>query len=168
MQILAKMLNTLTSSNIRHFKARLLSGQIANVMQFHGGGDDFCPAPDTEAVVGEILNNANHKYVYCWKDSTPRKAKEGEKRIYAIKDGAVCGEIWLKNNGEIELTGDAKMVINCQNAEINAQTETTINSPVINLGGAGGAAVLTENSTILDSNKKPCIITANTVKTKAQ
>lgn len=167
MQILAKILNTLTSGFNRHFSARLYSGQISNVMQYHSGGDDYNPAADCEAMVTEIADNPAHKFAYCWKDATPRKAQTGEKRLYSVNGGKVCAEIWLKNDGKIEITGDTDISVNCKNANITASESATIDAPAINLGGAGGAPVLTEKSVILDSAQLPCRITSNTAKTKA-
>lgn len=46
-------------------------------------------------------------------------------------------------------------------------SKITISAAEVNLGGVGGALVLTENSTILDSNMQQCTIISNTTKTKA-
>lgn len=174
MQILAKILTCMTSGFNRYFKARLFSGQISNVLQYHSGGDDYCPESDCDAIVGEICNNPTHKFIYCWKDSTPRKAQTGEKRLYSVKNGVVCTEIWLKNDGKIEINAKNAEInisetatVKCNSATIQATQSITADAPFVNLGGEGGGLVLTENSVILDSTKKPCIITPNTAKTKA-
>lgn len=57
------------------------------------------------------------------------------------------------------LDGNTKISINKGQINITADT--------VNLGGTGGAYVLTENSTITDSLGAPCTIVSNTTKTKA-
>lgn len=134
--------------NLRYFQSSILSRQISKLVQFHSGGDDFCPLKDMEGLGGAIGNNPANGFVFAWRDDVERKCGEGEKRLYAIKKNPdtgevlACNEIYLKNDGTIELNSgkDLKIVVpevvtvECQTANIKATSSVNIDSPVTNLG----------------------------------
>ena len=64
------------------------------------------------------------------------------------------------------IDGQTKISVKDNNVSITATT-VNVNAGAVNLGGVGGALVLTENSTILDSGNNPCTIVSNTVTTRA-
>ena len=69
---------------------------------------------------------------------------------------------YIYPSGEVTIgskTGSALITINGDNINIVGGS--------VNLGGSGGAFVLTENSTITDGEGRTCTITSNTTKTKA-
>lgn len=137
--------------NLRYFQSSILSRQISKLVQFHSGGDDFCPLKDMEGLGGAIGNNPANGFVFAWRDDVERKCGEGEKRLYAIKKNSdtgevlACNEIYLKNDGTIELNSgkDLKIVVHevvtveCQTANIKATSKVNIDSPVTNLGVGG-------------------------------
>lgn len=147
-------------NKIRFFKSKVLFSQIHNFIQYTSGGDDYCPLNDAEALGGMINNNPAHGFIFGWIDATDKIAAPGEKRIYAVgADGKVVTALHLKNNGTIDAVG-SKLAI-------NVSGDATITAASVNLGGAGGAFVLTENSEIKDGEGRICTITSNTTKTKA-
>ena len=168
-------LEQLIKDKIRYFKVKIFAGQLHNYIQYTSGGDDYCPLNNSEALGGMINNNPAHGFVIGWRDVTDKKAAPGEKRIFAVDaDNKPVAEIHLKNDGKIavmgsglifEVSGDASVKANALTANIAATA--TITAATVNLGGEGGAFVLTENSTIKDSQGGDCVITSNTSKTKA-
>jgi len=185
-----KILEIFKNFNLRFFKTSLLSRQIAKIVQFHSGGDDYCPLLECEGLGGSIGNNPSNGFVFAWRDCIERKSQPGEKRIYAIRKDEETGEIdvvseiYLKNDGTVEISGgkDLTVAINGNanftvtgNTNLTTSGDTIINSTgsatftgsVVNLGGDDGALVLTENSEIKDGEGRTCTITSNTSITKA-
>lgn len=155
-----KTLAHYVKDKIRYFQSKVLSSEIHNFNQYTSGGDDYCPLKNAEALGGMINNNPAHGFIFGWKDATDKIAAPGEKRIYSVDaEGKVVAALYLKNDGTIDASG-SKLII-------NVSGDATINATTINLGGAGGAFVLTENSTILDGENRECTITSNTTKVKA-
>ncbi len=137
--------------NLRYFQSSILSRQISKLVQFHSGGDDFCPLKDMEGLGGAIGNNPANGFVFAWRDDVERKCGEGEKRLYAIKKNPdtgeilACNEIYLKNDGTIELNSgkDLKIVvlgdvsvISQGNADVSAN-QLNVSASVTNLGVGG-------------------------------
>ena len=156
-----KILEMLTNAKTRFFKCRVLANQLHHFTQYTSGGDDYCPLINTEALGGTISNNPAHGFIFGWVDATEKKTAPGEKRIFAVNaDNIPVAELHLKNDGKINVSGSGN-VINVP------EGVATINATTVNLGGDGGAFVLTENSQIMDGENRPCTITSNTTKTKA-
>ena len=158
----------------RFFQINLMARQTSKIVQYDSGGDDYSPLLQVEGLVNFMGDNPRNGFVMAWRDFTVRKSEPGEKRIYSIRLDEETGEInpvaevHLKNDGSIDVYGTADININSDaNVNINASGNATINSPVVNLGGEGGALVLTENSTIIDGEGRECSITSNTTTTKA-
>ena len=170
----AKILEIFTQLKQRSFKINSMMNQTRNVVQFHGGGDDYCPLKTVEGLGGNIGNNPANGFLIAWRDDIERKSLPGEKRIYSATIDEETGkevqvaEVYLKNDGTIEISGGANVVISTNaNLIVNSTGTTTINAASVNLGGDGGALVLTENSEIKDGEGRICSITSNTTKTKA-
>ena len=174
----------------RFFQINLMARQTSKIVQYDSGGDDYSPLLQVEGLVNFMGDNPRNGFVMAWRDFTVRKSEPGEKRIYSIRLDEETGEInpvaevHLKNDGSIDVYGTADININSDanvninakanvniqaeaNVIINASGNATINSPVVNLGGEGGALVLTVNSTIIDGEGRECSITSNTTTTKA-
>jgi hypothetical protein len=138
-----KILEIFKSLNLRSFKTKLLSMQVSKLVQFHSGGDDYCPLLECEGLGGSIGNTPANGFVFAWRDDVERKSNPGEKRIYAIKKDVATGliavqnEIYLKNDGTIEVTGgkDLKIVVN-GNADIKAQ-KVNIDATQTSIGVGG-------------------------------
>lgn len=166
-----KILEIFTSLNLRSFKAKLLSMQISKLVQFHSGGDDYCPLLDCEGLGGSIGNTPANGFVFAWRDDVERKSNPGEKRIYAIKKDtgtglvAVQGEIYLKNDGTIEVTGgkDLKIVVN-GNADIKAQ-KVNIDATQTNLGVNGKKIVLDGDEVTVDPGTHKGTVKSSAVNT---
>lgn len=139
MLLKAKILERFISGVNRYFQVNLFSRQTVRPVQFHSGGDDYNPPVDCEGLSGEIGNNPANVVVFAWRDGIERKSKPGEKRIYAVNiaDGTLAAEIYLKNDGVIEVNGgsDLNIVIN-GNANIKAAS-VNIDAGVTNLGVGG-------------------------------
>lgn len=170
----AKILEIFTQLKQRSFKVNSMMNQTRNVVQFHGGGDDYCPLKTVEGLGGNIGNNPANGFLIAWRDDIERKSLPGEKRIYSATIDEETGkevqvaEVYLKNDGTVEISGGANVVISTNaNLIVNSTGTTTINAASVNLGGDGGALVLTENSEIKDGEGRICSITSNTTKTKA-
>ena len=170
----AKILEIFTQLKQRSFKVNSMMNQTRNVVQFHGGGDDYCPLKTVEGLGGNIGNNPANGFLIAWRDDIERKSLPGEKRIYSATIDEETGkevqvaEVYLKNDGTVEISGVANVVISTNaNLIVNSTGTTTINAASVNLGGDGGALVLTENSEIKDGEGRICSITSNTTKTKA-
>ena len=178
----SKILEIFTQTKQRFFKVNSMSNQTRNVVQFHGGGDDYCPLKTVEGLGGNIGDNPVNGFVIAWRDDIERKSLPGEKRIYSATIDNDTGkevqvaEIYLKNDGTISISGKANIVITTEadltvnsngKTTINAKGEATLNGSSVNLGGSGGSLVLTEKTVIKDGEGRLCSITSNTTKTKA-
>lgn len=176
-----KILETFIKNTFRIIKGETYKDIIHHAKQYSCGGDDYNPTTNTECIASTINNNDCETIVILYNDKTARISQPGEKRIYSTdKNGnEIKATIHLKNNGDIEIvsngniTIDAK-TINATADQINANSENisiTADSFNLdgncNLGGSGGAPVLTMNTTILDSLGKPCAITNPAAKVNA-
>ena len=72
------------------------------------------------------------------RDNIQRKSRPGEKRIYSvnIEDGTVSNEIYLRNDGIIEITGGNLNIFVNGDANIKA-TNVNVDAAVTNLGVGG-------------------------------
>ena len=71
---------------------------------FADSGDDAQPLPGDFVALGDSPG-AGAEQVTGYSDSTEKKAGAGEKRIYArTAAGVLAAEIWLKANGDVEIT----------------------------------------------------------------
>ena len=138
-----KILDRLINGAYRFFKVSLFARQILNLAQFHSGGDDYNPPDTAEGLGGNIGNNPANSIVFAWRDSILRKCNPGEKRIYSVKSSApneVAAEIYLKNDGEIEITGGKDLNITVVgNCNLKAAA-VNIDAAKTNLG-TGGAKI---------------------------
>ena len=138
-----KILDRLINGVQRFFKVCLYARQVLNLAQFHSGGDDYNPPQDAEGLGGNIGNNPANSIVFAWRDSISRKSNPGEKRIYSVKSTApneVAAEIYLKNDGDIEITGAKDLNITVVgNCNLKAAT-VNVDATQTNLG-TGGANI---------------------------
>jgi hypothetical protein len=103
----------------RYFNTTTMSNRASKLVQFHSGGDDYCPSRECEGLSDCIGNNPADGVLFAWRDDATRKAAEGEKRIYSleidsdtnapVRDSSgnmvVAAEIHLKNDGDIVISG---------------------------------------------------------------
>jgi len=164
---IAKLLSFLRTSrnDAKVSEGKIDTGGGANITSEHfsAPGDDSNPLPGDYVLTVAIKRSGGESiagYIDPKNDST---AKAGEKRIYARDgDGAMIVELWLKkdgsavmsnDNGAIELkpsgdvviTNEGKVTVNCSEAEVNADS-TVINSNTVDLGATGGKGLVTEDS----------------------
>lgn len=144
-----QILERLLSGFNRYFKVNLFSRQTQNLVQFHSGGDDYNPPANVEGLGGSIGDSPSNGFIFGWRDSTERKCQPGEKRLYAVKsDGSLAGEIYLKNDGIIEVNNpsDLKFVVN-GNVSLITQGTADISASTVNISagqtnlGEGGQPI---------------------------
>lgn len=174
MLLKAKITEIFTQIKQRYFKVNLMSNQTSNLVQFHSGGEDYCPLINVEGLASSIGDNPAKGVIFAWRDDVTRKSLPGEKRFYSVKIDEETGEtlevteIYLKNDGSVDITGTTTVNINATtDVNINATGNANITAATVNLGGDGGAFVLTEKTEIKDGEGRVCTITSNTSKTKA-
>ena len=83
-----------------------MSGRASKLVQFHSGGDDFCPIPECEGLGDCIGGNPADGFVLAWRDDVTRKSKPGEKRIYALKKDEETGEVVAVGEGKMNDNGE--------------------------------------------------------------
>lgn len=146
-----KILDRLINGANRFFKSTLLSRQVQNLVQFHSGGDDYNPPDYVEGLGDSIGNNPANSIVFAWRDLISRKSQPGEKRIYSVsmeEPDKVAAEIYLKNDGIIEISGnsDLKVVI-LGNVDLITTGDANISAANVNVSagvtnlGEGGAKI---------------------------
>lgn len=152
---------------LRFFNTTSMSGRASKLVQFHSGGDDYCPSKECEGLGENIGGNPADGIVLAWRDDVRRKSEEGEKRIYSLLfdketgkvvrdeetgEMIVAAEIHLKNDGEIiinnrydlniTVVGDcnlkaANVNVETQKADVTATDSLNVHSPLSNLGDGG-------------------------------
>ncbi len=144
---------------LRYFNATSMSGRATRLVQFHSGGDDYCPSLECEGLSENIGDNPADGFILAWRDDVKRVCKEGEKRIYSLLydketlkakrdestgEMTVAAEIHLKNDGEIVINNSFNLnitvigVCNIKAANTNVESESVnIKSPVTNIGEGG-------------------------------
>jgi len=139
MLLKAQILERFISGVNRFFKVNLFSRQTVQPVQFHSGGDDYNPPANCEGLCGTIGDNPANSVIFSWRDNVQRKSRPGEKRIYAVNaaDGTVCGELYLKNDGNIEITGGAALNITVNGPANIKAASVNYDSPITNLGNGG-------------------------------
>ena len=157
MLLKAQILERFISGVNRFFKVNLFSRQTVQPVQFHSGGDDYNPPANCEGLCGTIGDNPANSVIFSWRDNVHRKSRPGEKRIYAVNaaDGTVCGELYLRNDGNIEMngSGELKMVIN-GNVSLITQGDANISAANVNIAagatslGVGGQPIARLNDEI--------------------
>lgn len=143
-----KILDIITEKynlGMRIIKGERFKSDNHRAIQYHSGGDDYCPSDNVETLVKEIGNNASTA-VLSYKDQIERKSAKGEKRIYATDENGseIQVEIHLKNNGDIyikankdakvEIDGNAEVKVN-GHAEIEVTEYTTLTTPLFTING---------------------------------
>jgi len=124
------ILDKLIKNGLRCFKTEIFKGQISHFQHYHSGGEDYCP-PIGARALGEFLNdNPAHGVVFGFQDDVPRVSLAGEKRLYAVNENnEVVAIIYLKNDGNLDITATTACNINVRTVNINAE--------IINLGEDG-------------------------------
>lgn len=150
-----KLSEIFTKNFLRFFKTSKFTNQTTNLVQFHSGGDDYCPYLEVEGLGGSIGNNPRAGFVLAWRDDVERKSKKGEKRIYSVLlneetgeakrdeqtgEMIVAAEIHLKHDGIVVMNNRSDLNItvvgdcNLKAANINAETQiATIKTTTANL-----------------------------------
>lgn len=80
---------------------------------------------------------STEKYAYPTGKTIEIGNKNGSFKLSVDPDG----KIEIEAQGAIKIKSDANVSIECQQAEVNASSSATIQSPSIDLGGAGGQGV---------------------------
>lgn len=108
-------------------------------------GDDANPLKDMDAIFCETEVGGEPVIIgYIQKD---RLAKPGEKRIFSLDDeGLLSNDIWLKNNGTIEIGGNTDNFVsytplNQALEQYNQQILTELSKIQTAIGGVGGVYV---------------------------
>ncbi len=147
-----KILEIFQELNLRFFKIASFTNRLGKFVQFHSGGDDYCPLKECEGLGGQIGNTPSNGVVLAWRDSILRKSLPGEKRIYSIlvdeetqepilddnQNMTVAAEICLKNDGSIIINNAAKDLNITVIGNVNLKAEkVNIDSTITNLGVEG-------------------------------
>jgi len=120
-----KLTEIFKNLQLRYFNSTSHAGRATKLVQFHSGGDDYCPPIEGEGLSENIGGNPADGVVFAWRDDVGRKAQRGEKRIYSIQidsetqkavldeSGSMiaAAEIHLKNDGSIIIAGGSDVNI---------------------------------------------------------
>lgn len=104
-----KIAEIFTKLQTRFFNTTSMTGRATKLVQFHSGGDDYCPLIECEGLSDCIGGNPADGVLFAWRDDVTRKSEPGEKRIYAIKKDEESGEILVSS--EIHLKNDGSVII---------------------------------------------------------
>lgn len=147
----------------RYFNTTSMSGRASKLVQFHSGGDDYCPMKECEGLGECIGGNPADGIVTAWRDDVVRKSAPGEKRLYSILldeetgnakrneetgEMVVACEVHLKNDGTIEInnSGELKIVVN-GNVSLITQGDVDVSAANVNVAarttnlGVGGQQI---------------------------
>lgn len=129
---------------LRFFNTTTMTNRASKLVQFHSGGDDYCPSKECEGLSDCIGNNPADGVVFAWRDDVKRISGEGEKRIYSLlyENGVpkrnsstgemvVAAEIHLKQSGEIVIK--------------NASIENPDTKPPLNITIVGNCNLKADN-----------------------
>lgn len=136
-----------------HSEATIDPGGGSNITADHFAdpGDDSYPLDTDYALIVSTGRTGGGAAVGYVDPVTTKKAGPGEKRIYARDTaGTVICEIWLQNDGTIEIQNDNGSITLASNGDVN------INGVIIDAGGgitAPGSLVL--NGKELDGHTHP-------------
>ena len=64
---------------------------------------DFKPALESEVICGQVGNNPEDLIILAYYDEVAKVAQVGEKRIYSTKEGRLAANIYLNQEGVIDL-----------------------------------------------------------------
>lgn len=136
----------------RYFNTTSMSGRATKLVQFHSGGDDYCPTKECEGLGECIGGNPADGIVIAWRDDVLRKSQEGEKRIYSVlldpetgkaqRNGEtgeilVASEIHLKNDGSVVVSGGKDLnIVVLGNANLSVEKALNIKAKTISSSGA--------------------------------
>ena len=135
---------------LRFFNTTTMSGRASKLVQFHSGGDDYCPVKECEGLSDCIGGNPADGVIFAWRDSINRKSEEGEKRIYSLlvdsetknpildESGnmAIAAEIHLKNDGDIVISGGKDLnIVVLGDANLSVSGDLDIEAANINSSG---------------------------------
>lgn len=138
-QILSVTKRLVNGVNKSDVKINPDGGSNITVPHFSTPGDDSVPLTTDTVVTTEVQGTGNEAAVgYIDPLNTP-KSGPGEKRIYSRDaSGAEVAEVWLKDDGTIEISNQGGSVkINPDGSiEIIAPTTVDIVAPTINLTGS--------------------------------
>jgi hypothetical protein len=133
---------------LRFFNTTTMSGRASKLVQFHSGGDDYCPTKECEGLSDCVGNNPADGIVVAWRDDVKRTAAPGEKRFYSLlldedtgepKRDTTTGEMLVA--AEIHLKNDGNIVIK------NASNGSSEELPVLNITVVGDCNLEAENIT---------------------
>ena len=79
-----KILEIFNNIQLRFFNTTSMSGRASKLVQFHSGGDDYCPLKECEGLSENIGGNPADGFVLAWRDDVRRVSKDGEKRLYSV------------------------------------------------------------------------------------
>lgn len=137
-----KIAEIFTKLQTRFFNTTSMTGRATKLVQFHSGGDDYCPLLECEGLSDCIGNNPADGVLFAWRDDVTRKSEPGEKRIYAIKKDEETGEIivsseiHLKNDGSIIVSGEKDLnIIVLGNANLSVGENLNIEAATITSSG---------------------------------
>ena len=165
---------------LRYFNTTSMSGRASKLVQFHSGGDDYCPSKECEGLGENIGGNPADGIILAWRDDVKRVSEEGEKRIYALafdkETGKVkrdestgemiaAAEIHLKNDGQIivnnsydlniTVVGDcnlkaANTKVETMTATVNASESVNISTATANINATSSVNIVSPVTNIGD------------------
>lgn len=137
-----KIAETFHNIQTRYFNTTSMSGRASKLVQFHSGGDDYCPLKECEGLGECIGGNPADGIIMAWRDDITRKSEPGEKRIYSIKKDEETGEILpvaeihLKNDGSIVVSGGKDLnIVVLGNANLSVAGALDIDAATITSSG---------------------------------
>ncbi len=135
---LLDIITTKYSQGMRIIKGERFNSDNHRAIQYHGGGDDFCPSEKTDGLCMPINENGANTVICLYKDEITRLSQQGEKRIYSsdVEGGSLKAQIHLKNDGKIYIQAmddlDIEVAGNCN---ITVIGNTTLTTPLFTING---------------------------------
>jgi len=109
----SNILQSLLQAGKRFITLEVFKGDNHKAKQYHGGGEDYNPPPNVEAIVVPINGNLADTAVLLYRDGITKIADLGEKRIYSTSaDGQTFKVyVYLRNDGIIEINGASDFAV---------------------------------------------------------
>jgi hypothetical protein len=144
------VLENFLKNSLNCIKCQIFKDQASNCIQYHSGGDDYKPPKGTRTLGDSFNDNPNNAVIWAYQDDVTREAAEGEKRLYAVNSsGEVVSSVWLKNTGEITVSGSVCNVTVAGICNLNAST-VNVNAEKTNLG-IGGKIIARDGDSVVNN-----------------
>lgn len=130
---------------LRFFNTTSMSGRASKLVQFHSGGDDYCPSKECEGLGENIGGNPADGFILAWRDDVRRISEEGEKRLYSLLIDKETGQV-VRNEETGEMIVAAELLFkNNGQILINCGKEATGEAPALNIIVVGDCNVEANN-----------------------